>query len=714
MFLREIDDNLDPSEWVVKPNHFVDTIFDVEDLIYTDDLGNIKIKGIEAFSKPTKWNIFDDNTFVFKNERSFMAKKAIAEDADNLYLFAFSNGESPQISSFDLPIVAGESESLKFLENVLLPKFNNALTFYSYELEYNSEAVYVLKDNINGAILGSNIKLSPNKNNFVLIAIDKAENLVKLKNAYLAFSNDLPKRMVLKNRQHITSANGKKYWEATVFLSGYGNNTVTNSYEVKEVDTTIKLIYEKQDQSFLGTNVFNQTYVKDELDVNGLNFQGVIFKGFRANLRTSPFTSNSNNILGATGLDNYTFRVLGKCEGDSYLDSTRWYYIELLEDVTNSNRYLEPNNINYQSQVGVIFSGIKCYLHSGFEPYIYAKYDRFIDDFIALNTLYDSQTVPQQDSLSKRITRLRLRSHYDDVWLFNAVTGGGWLDWNTVNDAQNLDDLTDEIGVTKIIEGVTINLNIQLLRDYSGIQFYNGEIADIQHMLVGLDSIDNKDNMQLLGYGNVININIALYSGDAGTIPAALLDMYDTNQNQNIDFEAFIDQHYNRLMVDSSYSLPFSLEEFYYQHLQNKSFPRWDMNGDLYCFGLNSIKNRMIYVVNGEEVDSNSISVSQRVVDIFDAFNGAIDLYEKESIAEFFGVMELAIGHKIESVGLNATVYEKMVADTIVFAHIWYNLKINLTSTDILNTQNPEFQTLIKYAKLSINEYFDFIDKQPK
>lgn len=714
MFLREIDDNLDPSEWVVKPNHFVDTIFDVEDLIYTDDLGNIKIKGIETFSKPTKWNIFDDNTFVFKNERSFMAKKAIAEDADNLYLFAFSNGESPQISSFDLPIVAGESESPKFLENVLLPKFNNALTFYSYELEYNSEAVYVLKDNINGAILGSNIKLSPNKNNFVLIAIDKAENLVKLKNAYLAFSNDLPKRMVLKNRQHITSANGKKYWEATVFLSGYGNNTVTNSYEVKEVDTTIKLIYEKQDQCFLGTNIFNQTYLKDELEINGLNYYGVIFKNFSFGLREEPFTYNTVNQLGKTGLHNIHFKLLGKCfiDPQTFTGNTQsglWYYIELSEDVDDS-QYFQDTNGHHQ----YIPKGTRCFIHNSASPYIYAKYDCFIEDFIELNEQYDIQPVAQNDSFEDRIIRIRQRTHKSDVWAFNIITSGYWPLINDVSDTVNLDEIPYENGTNVPFNTshgvVSINLKIQFLADYSGIEFYNGKVADMQHLMVGLEVINNKMDMLLATYGIVVNVNIALYCGDAGTVPAGIINLLD---GDDVTAKEFID-NINLIRLNSSTGPTFNvpIEMQYYQHFQNKQFPIYDMIGNIYSFGLNGIRNKMIYVVNSEIIDNTTISPSQRIIDIFETFNLFIDIYDEESIFEFYKTFNLDYNFSISSQGTNSSYYDNIIDDTIDFAKIWYFEKINLLSGNPFAYLTPEQSEKVEYySKLSISEFVDVLNE---
>jgi hypothetical protein len=720
MFLKEIDNDLVPTEWVIKSGHFVDTIFDVEELLYTNTLGDLKIKGIETFSKPTKWNIHDDNTFVFKNERSFVAKNAVAEDANNMYFFAFSNGESPQISSFDLPIVAGENDKPKFLEDVLLPKFNNSLSFYSYELEHNSNPVYVLKDNINGSVVSNSVKLSPNKNNFVLIAIDKQENLIKLKNAYLQFANNFPKRLVLKKREQITSTNGKKYWQATIFLVGYGNNTTTNSYQVKEVDTTIQLIYEKADQAFLGTKIFNKTYVKDELEINGLNFYGVIFKNLQFRFREEPFSYNNVNSLGGSGLDNVHFKILGKCriEESTFPRDTQhgvWYYIELLHDVNDSYFYIETNG-SYKK----ILKGTRCFINENSEPYIYTKYDKFIEDFISLNELYDSQAIPQNDTLNQRIRRIRQRSHNSDVFIFNSIISGSWLSYDNVSDSIYLNELTYENGTNVIFDStqgpVGINLKIQLLADYSGVQFYNGEIADIQHLMVGLEVIDNIDPIQLIVYGEVDNINISLFSGDAGTVPASLIDMQDTLQNENKDAESFINQVNNiSLNTANLPKLNTPIELQYYQHLQNKQFSRFDIIGDFYCFGLYYYKENMLYLRNSTNV-TNQITTSSFIIDIFEFFNDYIEISEQKSLEYFYDKLNLNYNYTISPDGNNSLIYNKIIDDTIAFAQMWYFEKINGLQT-VTNLNNPftfltneEYDKVKLYSKISINEFIGLVN----
>ncbi len=709
MFLREIDQNYLPTEWAVKSYHFVDNLFDVEKLIYTDNNVDLNIWGGSQFEKPTRWKINEQQSFVDLTDRHFLAKTATAEDAQNLYFFAFSNGDSIASSSVDLDMITGESEKGHFFDEVLLPKYNNTLSVISYELDVNGNSLYILKDNINSRGDSDFIKLVPNKRDFILIALDKASSVPLLTNAYIQFQNNLPKRLVLRNRQQITTTEGAQYWEADIALVGYGNNTTTGNFEIKEINTAIKVYFHDENQKIFGTNNFNANYVVGDLEQNASDIYGFIFKNVRYNLRNVPSASNpSAVVLGQTGRQNLYFKVLAKYENPTYSelsDSAKkkedaiWYYIELIDEV-----------IDWSDETKIVPVGTRCFVNKKAAPHLITRFGRFIRMLTEVNSQLDLLPDSANDTLEQRVTRLRQRGHNANVDLFNDVIGkeeAGAIYLDQIPEAQGKNISMIFFQGTNDEMTVDLNLGLQLYLDIASVEFSNSQAVEIQHLFVGLDVIGNLRTNFTIYFGIIPidishNVHTSLHCGDAGAIPTNVLDYIDDEPEKGKDSYLAIKERFES--DPASQKRLFPLEERYYRHCQDLFFPLMDQYGDFYSFGLHSIMNQYNMIFSGNSLANTSGS---HLVSIFETFNEDIKLGEFESISNFFSFFNAPISFPILADNVNLPLYWDMIDYTYEFSKLW---RLNQES-GVENITQSEKGTLYKYSKRSILEYIDFINR---
>lgn len=697
MFLKEIDENTYPTEWVIKPTYFIDTLFDIEDLIYTDVNESIFIYGLSYYEKITKWKIHEENKYVDLRENAYIAKLGVAEDQNNIYFFAFSNGNSLQTSAVDIPIVTGDSDKENFLTDILFPKLNNTLSIYSYKINQGGQNVYVLNDNINNIKPNNALKLIQNKNSFTLIAIDKQENLVKLKNAYLQFANNLPKRLTIKNRQEVVESGTDTHWEADIFIVGYGNDTVTNSFKIKEVNTNIKLIYSNKEQKIVGTNKFNENFVKTVLEINSENFYGKMFKHIRYNFRNLPDYVNGSTVKFQGGRRDIYFKVVGKCESPSNIT---WYFVELLED--------EPDFDDPENKKGE--KGHRYFISKGASPVIIAKFNSFLKELSYQNTAFDNSTnASQNDTLKQRITRYRQRGHNSDVDLFNDVIGTSvtdpiYLDQIPYESDQSI-SIPAETGTDPASVGFNITNRLQLYRDFEVIEFSNGKTAEIQHLFVGLDVIGNlMEDFDVYYYLFVIhiinNVHFSLHSGDAGTVPNPVYDFIIDDPN-NSGLEAIRNAIVTLFEQDTLNNKKLNpLNNRFYQHFLNTRFALHDRYGNLYSFGLYYQLFKTVWVY-----EPPNPSASFQLEALFSSFNIDMNTSESDSVRYFYEFFSGNLTQLISATA-NVSLYNDLRENTFAFSKIWRKLEEG--GPEIIEPEEAAY--LEYYSNIAIQEYINLIN----
>lgn len=706
MFLRELDNDTFPTEWVIKSRSFIDTIFDIEDLIYTDSNLDLQVKGITYFNKRTKWKIHEDNKFAGA-DTPYIAKVGVAEDQNNIYFFAFSNGDSLTSSSVDIPIITGESGKEKFLEHILFPKLNNSISLYSYKVTQSGQDTYILEDSIKSNYITNSQKLVPNNKEFVLIAIDKQENLQKLKDAYLIFSNNLPKRLVVREIE-VQETSTKSHWKADIILIGYGNDSSTNSFKVKEVNTGIKVFYSKKNQGIIGTNLFNQRYFKSVLQRNAENFYGKMFKNIRYSFRNVPDYENGSEIKFTGGRRDIYFKVLGKSQSPSTTSdpdiikpNMTWYYIELLDDEKD---FYYPTNETKKGR-----KGDRYFISKESTPIIIAKFDAFLEELSSLNRAFDTSTTngSQNDSLKERITRFRQRGHESNVDLFNdVITTGDTLPGKIYKDEiQYRDDQLISIPVqanSQIVQ-FTVTNKLQLYRDIEVVEFSNGKLAEIQHLFVGLDVIGRlKENFTVYFgiYPITIlnNVHYSLHSGDAGSLPTAVIEMVsEYNEDSKSKVRQAIETLYNQDTVNNKKINP--LDNRIYEHFLNTRFADYDMYANLLSFGL-------FYLMfeGAWEYYHPNPSVSYQLEALFSTFNIDMDTSELDSVRFFYQFFRADLSMEISSIS-NRSLYLELQENTFEFSKIW-----RLTEEYDLFISDAEETKLLFYSNKVTQEFINLIN----
>ena len=552
----------------------------------------------------------------------------------------------------------------------------------------------VLKDNINDIKPNNSLKLVQSKNNFVFIALDKQESLDKLKNAYLQFANNLPKRLVIRNIQEVNEVGAKKHLEADITIIGYGNDTSTNSYKVKEINTGIKLIYANKMQRIIGTNRFNERYLKSTIQINAENFFGKMHQHIRYNFRTLPDYAPGSSVKFAGGRRDIYFKVLGKCLSPN--NDVTWYFVELLEDE------LDFDNPNIKGQ-----KGYRYFISEESSPVITAKFDAFIEEFTHQNTVFDNVTNgSQNDVLEQRITRYRQRGHKSNVDLFNEVIG------TTVSNPIYLDQIpyeSDELitiqaetGTFPESVGFEITNRLQLYRDFENVQFSNGKTAEIQHMFVGLDVIGNlREDFYVTYYGIPIhilnNVHFSLYAGDAGTVPNPVFNCIDNDPGNQEAVKEAIDIRFNQDTPNNRSLNP--INNRYFQHYLNTRFALYDRYGNLYAFGLyyQLFQNIWIY-------EPPNPSASFQLEALFDSFNNDMSSSESDSVRFFYDFFKCDLTKSISS-ATNILLYNEIRESTVDFSIVWRKLEqgtlIVLPST---------IEVLEKYSNLAIQEHINLIN----
>lgn len=697
MLLKETDQDTYPTEWVIKPQHFVDTVFDIEDLVYTDSSENLHFYGLTHFQKATKWKIHDENKFIYLSKSSFMAKLGVAEDVNNVYFFAYANGNSLQTGAKDIAIVSSESDKANFFKDILSAKLNNTLSLTAYKTSQAGQDTFVIRDNINSYGVRDIPKAIQNKNNFTLVGLDKQESLGKLKTAYLQFANQHPKRLTLRNVQEITEAGGRKHWQAEIYIIGYGNDTSTNSYKVRAVATGIMLVYSRKDQRVFGTSKFNQSYFKTALKLNAENFYGKMYKHIRYNFRNVPDFAPNSVVKFQGGRRDIFFKVLGKCQSS---EGITWYFIELLNEELD---FTDPHKKGLK--------GSRYFISKEAYPVITATFTSFLDELEKQDRSFDLSTGgPQNDTVEQRITRYRQRGHDSNVDLFNKVIGTG----ADLPSPQYLDQIpyqTDELiaipaetGTDNAAVGFTVTNRLQLYRDFEVVEFSNGKSAEIQHMFVGLDVIGRlMTNFTISYYLETINVlnnvHFSLHAGDAGSVPNVVYDAIidDPETDGLATIREAIVLLFSRDTPNNRKLHP--LNGRFYRHFLDTRFALHDRYANIYSFGLYYQLFRTAWVF---EIPDPSTSL--QIEALFSGFNDNMEGAEADSVRYFFDFFNAQPDKDISSTS-NAALYNDLRLNTFEFSKIWRKKE---EGGEIID--DTEASYLMVYSYLAIQEYIELIN----
>lgn len=564
-----------PVNYVLKAEHYIDNLFELTQLVNANGpiipLNNNDI---------VQWAYTGISVYVDKTANygtSYIAKVGISKDIDAVWFFAMADDEN---------FLSGSSKSTSF-QNKITTEFP-----YLYNLNINKVTI----DNTGGSpwfcgipdVLPDNLfdlPFNPNKlekDGRSLIAIKISdEDFSAIQQMMTVLEVDYDKRLALRKYDaESVIYGGKTYLKYEIVIRGYtisGEDIVAT-----DIPTGIYIIKFEEDSSriFISQKYMMNELPENEIEKNWKNFkQSYTLHDTRLNLRKSHYINDASRIIKLDGKTAFT--VLGKTQ---ILDQV-WYCVEwqntihgfipdtLEEDYAGPERGWIRPNINDSN----IFDR---------QFYPVASLKKFIVDLQKLNTELDKKQIDngfQIDTIQQRITRLRQMTHtqlWDPVKLkfdligifFNQVIGST----STNPSPQYLQDI-EYIGGTQeevTVSGITemIDTNMQLFRDYMGVDLGKGIIIDLHHLFVGLDVLNHFGEeldvaaFKLLlitaanslfgpavlpivlgliasmpdSFGN--NIDTATWAGDLGAVSADLLQESDNHSS----LLAYLTFHFNK------------------------------------------------------------------------------------------------------------------------------------------------------------------------
>jgi hypothetical protein len=553
-----------PNNYILKAEHYLDNLFELTQLVNQNG-------PIIPFNNNdiTQWaytgiSVYVDRTANYGDH--YIAKVGIAKDIDSVSFYALADDEN---------FIAGTS------------KQNNFFSIIEDDLEYYKELNTTIKTINNGItafltgipnLLPDNIFELPFKPNrlymdgrsLVHINISHTEfDTVQQKMTLLEAEYD--KRLVLKKNGTEFSFESRTYQQYEIAIRGY--KTTENNISPHDEDTGIYVVKWREDKSRI---FYSQGYLQNLpqtsfISENRRNFKSsFLSQDAQLNIRSSPdIPNNSDNrliqIVGITRLS-----VLGKKEDNN---QNVWYYVEWENDlnglVPGSNT--EPKTIPPgQGWLRPNLSENNIY-DRVFYPV--ASLKKFICDLFRLNKQLDDEQDANNfpiDDICQRITRLRQRTKESGKIseLFDDV-----IDSTSSNPyPERLNDIPYDGGENETINSFQLDTNMQLFRDYMGVELDGGIIIDLHHLFIGLDVLNHyvQNKTASLGilnwfvgapshYGN--NIDTSTWAGDLGAISPDLLQDRDEKfreywENNNPDasdenkLKAFLNHFYNTRASD--------------------------------------------------------------------------------------------------------------------------------------------------------------------
>jgi hypothetical protein len=421
-------------------------------------------------------------------------------------------------------------------------------------------------------------------------------------------------------------------------------------------------------------------------------------------LRSRPFETSFE--IAKTGRMDCYFKVIAK-----YKDSENfvWYYVELENTILD---YDEP-----EKKRGV--KGSKVFFRTDIaQPFIRVKFDRFLIDFHKQNKHFseigDNSSDAKNDNIHQRLTRFRRRSMKEDVAAtFDKIIGENFQPIYHYNYLDNLPYVGGKTQTESFPDSSTIELDteLQMFSDYTSVEFADGEVADIQHLLVGLDVIDKKKtNFTVLVY-NIVpveldnNVYWSLFCGDAGAVSGDLCD-----RNGRYSALGIWDEYADKVSSDARNSVINIFNENQsggdymlnlFQFFQSTRFSKEDVVGNTYCFCLNKLKQ--------------AITNPLHLTIIFNSFNQGLITGKSQKISvkklkEFIGFSD--VNKPLADTLSNGYLKGLVKTSAFNFSVNWYKYKL-LNNYPVLDDELSPLTAvdLSKYSNLSIDVFFKEVDK---
>jgi len=520
----------------------------------------------------TQWHVTGSTAVVDSSSgygRDYVAKIGIGRDQSNIYFFACMEGvniATGSTSQARFPSVLAEAHKTNIeLGRIEILDGNNV---QQPILIYNG-----LADGIFDTFSDS-APINIDERSMVLLALDKDE-LPLIQNAISSLAQNFDKRLVLRNKHNYLDGNGDvTATEYDLFVIGY---QFGSSVSIVPVNTQIKIrnkrstprIFSSRDAALnfeglsgVAQNRNHFARSKTQLDVD----YGIrnIFQLGDTLAATSKGTQWEFSILGKK-------RVFDSTEG-KFFD---WYFVELQQDIPSSSPY---------PSMAIVPKGSRRWIRANQDRfYPVASFEKFITDLAILNdSLDDEQTQmgASVDSLSERITRLRqmtkeltesggvvsISKLFDEIIGSSATSPPGvkrLSDIGYLAGAQ--ESLFDDFQVLQ-----TIDTEIQLFRDYMGVEFgpvRNGVVVDLHHLFIGLDVLFHADPDKYINPFVMIesefldpllsnlpqffhlgsNVDMSTWAGDIGAAPADYESAADADYRNSLDPKLSESQRAERL-----------------------------------------------------------------------------------------------------------------------------------------------------------------------
>jgi hypothetical protein len=543
------------SSLSLKATHFLDNLFELTYLL--DGSGpRIPLNTNEV----TRWHITGATAIVDASSNygaPYVVKIGIGRDPSNVYFFA-----CPEPT----PLATGSSNKYRFLEILSrAPKTNIEFGYIRIVDANNVQQPVLTHGGLPDGIISplDALALDIDPSTMVVLALDNDE-LPAVLAAVAALAPALDKRLALRNRHDYVDSNGVAYGsEYDLFVIGYSSGTMIS---VVQINTHIKIRHDGATPRIFSSSdaALNANSVRGS-EQNRKNFaRSRMQLDVDWGIRSIYFTGDTE--AATSRKVQWEFAVLGKKrvydsgEGITY----DWYFVETHQDIPTNSPYPAYKILPKGSRRWVRADQNKVYPVASFE--------KFIIDLIALNSAIDvaqSQATMFRDTLQGRLTRIRqmTKESFENPNaiitvsisnLFDEIIGASATPPPAV---KRLDDISYVGGVQETLTDdfgtqLTIDTEIQLFRDYMGVEFGpagTGVIIDLHHLFIGLDVLFHADaskwiNPFVMFDGGALsalaalppfyplgsNIDMSTWAGDIGAAPADFVSGADPDYRTSL------------------------------------------------------------------------------------------------------------------------------------------------------------------------------------
>ena len=509
--------------------------------------------------------------------------------------------------------------------------------------------------------------------NALSLSVDNSE-ISKISDELVKFTNTYDKRLVLKNPQ---TQDGITQYNLAV--QGYKLDSVNNTVSLIHHSTGIPVSNKAGSPVFYSdlalANIDEESAIDKNRDITRHSYIGATNK---TNIRSSAQTGQNIKVKDQGA--GPSFSLLGK----KLVSPHTWYYVQWYQKLKGpNNNTVNPGN-----------GWIRQYIDDNYTAALYpvVNFDKFIDDLIDLQQDLNIDTASSGDSLELRTTRIRQLTKESDGGDFNiAAFFDSAIGSTTPDPVKRLQHIPydNSAGNKETINGITLDTNLQLFKDYMGVRLSNGTVLDLHHLFIGLDVLNHQGST---------TVNVTEWV--LGILPFSIEFKLDNNVTQSTwagDIGAAVGDYVSNKR-DGNAKLSFNQE-------YSAKAPDHDLFADMYA---HYIHNELIRL----QALNPGFKELECVLQKFDRDlqNGA----EEKALKAFFE--HIGASFNTEMTKTSQSAVHKFLSDEIyAFSLIWFGKGNQVTAwSDYPNYDKDIKDDLREYADKGAEKFMKLLEKQRK